>query len=164
MGVGVGVHAGGDAQEDCGLDPPAVSQLVELCHLVEVIHDETAHAPLQGLSQFLRALVIAVKVDLLAGEIGGLSNKQLAPGDHVEAHPLVAQQPGQADAQVRLAGVEHLTVGVQAMEAAHIPLALIADGQFVEDVQGCPVFSSQRHRVAPTDLQVVEMIHSRRIR
>ena len=104
--VGVGVHAGRDAQQHVGHGGAGGVERVEAVELVEAVDDDVAHAGLDRHAQLVDALVVAVQRARRRRHAGGQRDVQLAAAGHVEQHPLLVGEAGHRPAQERLRRVD----------------------------------------------------------
>ena len=101
--VRVGLDAGGDPHHHAHRPAELGGDVGEPPDLVEGVHDDPAHAELDGALELAEGLVVAVEADALHREPGPLRDGQLAARADVEREPLLREPPGDGGAEERLA-------------------------------------------------------------
>ena len=104
--MGLGLDAGGDAEEDLGGGEAVGDEGVEPVELVEAVDDDPADAGLDRFPQLGRRLVVAMEGDPVGGDAGREADVELAAAGHVEAEAFLVDQPGHGPAEERLGGVD----------------------------------------------------------
>ena len=153
--MGVGVNARRDSNQDILDFPPSTGHFVDKGPFPGVVYYNATDVPVEGGLQLIDALVVAVKVDQVCREVGGLCDGELTAGYDIQAEPFLVKYTGEGGVDVGLAGVEYLGVGVAVSELIAELGAHVSEGYFVENVEGCTEFASEVYEIAAADGQVV---------
>ena len=103
--VGVRVHARGQPEHHGGAAAGLGRERGQVGELVERVHDDPAHARLEGGAQLGVRLVVAVQADVGRVDAGGQRDRQLAAGGGVHAQALLGRPAGGGEGEHGLAGV-----------------------------------------------------------
>ena len=154
VNVGMGVNARGHPKEYVLFLSGVAGQPVQQVQFVEAVHHHPSDRMVQGFNQLLGGLVVAVEIDFVKRDAGADGGGQLAPGHHVEPHPLLLEQPGQRRVDVGLAGVADAAVGVTLSKLADELPAAGPNRLLVQNVDGRAVLLGQFQGAATADDQM----------
>lgn len=144
------VRVGLDADGDPDLHPLPLPQRLgdvrDPDDLLERVEHDPPHADLDGRTDLVLALVVAVERDALGGHPGGEGGGELPTRTHVEVQPLLLEPPHDGPGEERLPGVED--VGVLA-EGLGPGAAAGAEVGLVEEVGGVPNSSARSVTLSP---------------
>ena len=153
--VGVGVDAGGEAEQHLLPDAPAGGLGLDGLDLLHIVGHEVSDAVLHAVADVLVGLVVAVEVGLaqvIARLEGGVD---LAGGHHVDAHALLLHDLIDALEGVGLAGIQGAGAGAEVLaEGLGVHPAVVPDPLLVHQVEGGAVLLGQLHGVLPGEEQV----------
>ena len=126
-----------------------------------VVHDEVAHAGVQGVLDVLVGLVVAVEVEPLCREAPGQGGVNFTGGDHVGSHALILQHRIEALEAQGLAGKEGVGPGGHVVgQGLDIGAAVGPDLVLVQHIQGCAELLGQVHGVQTADGQMALFVDS----
>src|SRR5439155_16197652 len=164
MRVRVRVDAGRDPEQDRGPDPALHREPGEEADLVEVVHDDAPDALREREAQLVLALVVAVEVDALAGEVDLRTDEELAGGDDVEADALVGEERQDQGRGVGLRGVaDDRRAGVAAREGVTIAAGPRENARLIEDIERRAVARREVSHVAAAHNEMAA-VDPRRVR
>src|SRR5207249_6281661 len=113
--------------------------------------------------QLVLALVVAVKEDAVAWEVGARRGVQLAARHDVEAKPYFGEQPQQPRRAVRLGRIaDRRAPGIRRHRVAE-RAGTRADRRLVVDIQRRSVLRSERDEIAPAHRERVARRETRRV-
>jgi hypothetical protein len=156
--VGVGLDAGGEADEHLGRGDPFAHEGLDAVHLVERVDDDAPDALGQGAAQLVGGLVVAVQHEPVGGHARGAGDVVLPRRGHVEVHALLVDQAGHGGAEEGLGGV--VDAGT---EGGHRLAGAGAQVGLVVDEEGGAELGGQRERVAAADVQPTGCVDGGRV-
>ena len=140
--VRLGVHPGGQAQEELAL---LVLEALQQFQFVEVVDNDLADTLRKGKLQFLPALVVAVKVAVFGGDpcLQGGTEFTFARNVYRQPHRMGDRQD--RESAVGLGCVGNGTLGIRRLIGVQVALNAIPEVGLVEDVEGGSEFRRQLH-------------------
>ena len=153
--VGVGIHAGLDAEGDVRASAHLCGKSVQPLQLIVVVHHDQPYPFAQGILQLAVGLVVSVKTDSLCREARRKGRVQLAFRHHIQAHPLLVHEAADGLAAESLAGVaDQSPAAVIAVDRAAVAAAGVAHARLIQHIQRGAVLLCKLQSVAPANAQM----------
>ncbi|MNN14545.1 hypothetical protein D3C81_1276170 [compost metagenome] len=131
----VGFHPRRYAQQNIHGDAFLSGKRLKHMQLRKIVSHETADAGGYRHFQFIRRLVVAMKMDSLRRESRLKGRKQFALGDNVQGQALLLGQPAHRHDAERFAGISNLESQARCSEGVHIFTASLPHKSFIYDIQ-----------------------------
>ena len=153
--VGVRVYARSKAQQDAlGHSAPRSLGLYSL-KLLRVIRNKAAHALIHRVSNVLIGLVISVEKRILHGVARRKCREDLAAGDDVNAHVLLAHYLVNALKGICLARIQCLCLAAEMLsERLRIDAAVVSEPVLVDEIQRCAVIIRKHGGILPRKIKM----------